>query len=151
MLSRSLGLVRRLGLTPRVVTRRVEPYIHTAPCFVVSEASADGPVGALRAILGALSAGRALVLATDMPELSVEDLRRLMSAPPAEVICFEAGTADAESRIHPFPGLYARDLAEHLTPQVRSMHQVIQAAVRVELLQGDPVRLRNINRPTDLV
>jgi molybdopterin-guanine dinucleotide biosynthesis protein A len=147
LLSRALGVIRRLGLTPRVVARDPSAYIGFNDIFVVSERPGLGPLEALRAVLRASTAPTALVLAVDKPRISPGVLRALISraeesdAPRA--VCLEAG-----GRRHPFPGAYATRGLETLNALAPdgSLGAALDSleAITLEVPEGV---VTNLNRP----
>ena len=147
LLSRALGVIRRLGLTPRIVARDPSAYLGFNDVFVVSERPGLGPLEALRAVLRACAAPTALVLAVDMPGISPGVLRALVTrageSDSPRAVCLEA-----EGRRHPFPGAYATRSLESLNALAPdgSLGAALDSleAVTLEVPSGV---VTNLNRP----
>ena len=156
MLVRALAAVRKLGLTPRVVSSDPDPYLDLADAFVIGERPGRGPLEALRVLLRAASSEWALVLAADMPWLGPELPAALIAAaaeePAPEAVCFLH-----RNRRHPFPGLYHRALgpvAAELGDEGSLQSLLDRARTRTlgpGATKADLDRaLGNVNRPGDL-
>jgi molybdopterin-guanine dinucleotide biosynthesis protein A len=119
-----------------------------------------GPRCALRGLLGALeacTAERVLVVATDLPFLSVDLLLALVAWPEADAVV----PRDA-SGLHPLCALYRRDAVSevarrHLSEERLALHALLDV-VETRFLEGadlaaiDPGgrALLNLNTPDDL-
>lgn len=110
-----------------------------------------GPVGG---ILTALRSSRSewnLVVACDMPALTVGFLKELMASRTEDVACVVPRTPDG--RMHPLCALYHRSAKPVFESEIlrgtRKLTQVVQLLPFREVLAGDASVLQNLNTPQD--
>jgi molybdopterin-guanine dinucleotide biosynthesis protein A len=155
LLAWAIDAARSLGLSPAIVSPRVEAYRAHASAFITDERPDRGPSEGLRAALGVCPTEWALVLSVDMPRIDGRALRALCAAATAEdrAVCF----VDPSGRRHPFPGLYRRamkamlDAQEAPVPLQRVLDDAPAKLVEVASIDPSGAILRNVNRREDLV
>ena len=152
LVERAVNALRLVHVEPYLVTKDPTPYRDLDIRVVDTEGPQSGPVAGWKAGLEAASHTWVLALSVDMPYVSAAVLRRLIPHPlpdSPQAFCFPR----PGSRIHPFPGLYHRDLARHAASlgAAPSMHELLDTfPVNASTLPGNSDRvLVNINRPAD--
>jgi len=120
----------------------------------------DGPVCALRGLVSALDAARTprlLVVATDLPLLSVDLLLALVAFPEADAV-----VPRSTDGVHPLCALYARDTVlptarAHLRAGRLKLRDLLDAIDTIDIAPADlrlldsaSRALTNVNTPADL-
>ncbi len=158
LLARQLRLLRDAGAVERlVVGRGGEDFSHEADVrFIPDRRLGAGPLAGLEAALGAGTFGPTLVLAVDLPFLTVGLLRDLVHKGGAEVgvVPVRAG------RPEPLVALYPPAARDEVTRRLNAGELALQPLVQAGLAAGwlkpwpisdaDAVQFTNWNRPEDL-
>ncbi len=141
------SVVRRVWIS--VATPRSDLPIEAAQ--VVDRFPGAGPLAGLHAGLLATDAAQVLLVATDLPYLSSEVLRRLRDAPAAASAPVVSVTPDG--RLQPLCARYPRTVLplveQHLQQGMLAMHALLDACSDTVLVEVDERTLRNVNRPSD--
>ncbi len=89
LVSRLARVVTEAGLEPLLVGQRAE--YEKLGLRSIPDASAEGPLGGLIALLEAANGERVIAIACDMPHVTVELVRKLVHAPDAPVVAPRRG------------------------------------------------------------
>lgn len=149
LLERTLRLSREVGLDPVIVGRSGEYDDLARDVARIPDALRDaGPIGGLAALIDPAAIDPVLVVACDMPYITVEDLARLADAPRAEVVAPRRG--DWEPLFARYAPAVKPKLDAYLQTGRRSLRGLLDRCDVVEL-QMDPSHLRDWDTPDDRV
>jgi molybdopterin-guanine dinucleotide biosynthesis protein A len=153
LLKRTIGIMENLlGRHPFVVGDNLDDF-HIPPEFIINDAKKDsGPMGGLVAALERSATEWALILAVDLPSITVEDLQLLLSSvdDTCEIITLSAGEFP-----EPLIALYRKKTETFWREKLEN--NLLSISDGFKLLKykkvfpaGGSESLRNINSPGDL-
>ena len=157
LLERQVALAWSLGPREVWVAGRTDAELGGVRARGVNDAQpGQGPLGGLAAVLAAANAAHVLVLAVDMPALTDDFLRRLLTArsPGVGVVPQTARGWEAVAAVYPHE--LAPLVQAALAVGRRAMHDLVDEGVAAGLLCAWPVApqedgfLINWNRPEDV-
>ena len=107
-----------------------------------------GPLGGLLTAFAACTAERVLLVACDMPNLTPDLIRGILSVPG------EAVVAECGGRLHPLCAVYSRKLqpqvASAIDRRLLKMHDFLSTLQLQRYPVQDAALLKNLNTPNDL-
>ncbi len=155
---RQIRLLRQLKPEQILLSVRVaRPWLPPEMELLVDDAPSRGPMSGIGSALRQMETSHLLVLAVDMPFLSVEDLLVLMN---------RAGTGCGVvpvigERAEPLAAIYPKEacaeFAAALSTNDTSLQPLVTRLAEIgkmrlaPLSQGDAERYRSVNRPKDLL
>lgn len=111
----ALDLLARQCAEVRISSNEPQLYSSVPYDVVVDAVKGQGPLAGVAALLKKSSFPLVLILACDMPQVSQNLVKELLAAvdPKIKLICFQEN-----GRLHPFPGLFHRDLIAIIEAQL---------------------------------
>jgi len=153
LITKSIGILEELlGFHPFVVGDNLDEFsIH--PDFIIKDAKRDsGPLGGLVAALDKCQTRWALILAVDLPNITLDDLRQLIVSADHS---FDIVTLSSGELPEPLIALYGKMTGnfwrERLDKNLLSISDGFNFMKYKKVYPaGGPASLRNINSPGDL-
>lgn len=151
MLGRAIEILSKLRLETCIVTNASSDYSRFKSKILRDAVPEKGPLGGLYTALSYLERSTVIVLTCDMPVLTLDQLRSLLSAysDGDEAVVFARGKVDFE----PFPGIYCSSLKELIYESIcggeLSMQKFIRKVRRKKVIQSE-VQLDNVNTQEEL-
>lgn len=153
LINRTIGMLNDLlERHPYVVGDNLDEF-GISDKFIIKDAKSDsGPLGGLVAALVSCDTEWAMVLAVDLPRLTIEDLQKLLSSADDS---FEVVTMSAGELPEPLIALYRTKTLpfwrERLDKDLLSLSEGFEMLNYKKVYPaGGPESLRNINSPRDL-
>lgn len=157
LLARQLRLLREAGARERIVAGTADGWeLEPGIRGVADRESGLGPLAGLEASLSACTHEWLLVLAVDLPGMSAESLRRLLSflAPGRGVVPWRDGFAEPLVAVYPKAAL--AEVTARLDRRELALQPLVRAGLTAGWLQSLPVDqadaalFANWNRPEDV-
>jgi molybdopterin-guanine dinucleotide biosynthesis protein A len=149
LLARTVRIVSEVA-SPIIVAAAAGQELPPVEAIIVRDAVADrGPLGGMAAALEAIDADAAIVVACDLPRLTVDVLRAILESRDDSPACVPV--VDGESQ--PLAALFRKEVLpivqRHLAMDRLSMRALLEA-ISVKWIHGlDPAALANANTPAD--
>lgn len=154
--ARTLAVLRQCFAHIVVVTNRPEKFARYNVEVATDELPSLGPLSGLHAGLGRIRAPRAFVVACDMPFLSPEPIRFLVSRADDQDAVVPCWNGDIEPLHAVYSAALRPRIAEAVAAGARAVRELLPG-LRVDyvpeevmrLVQGAEEALRNVNTPED--
>jgi molybdopterin-guanine dinucleotide biosynthesis protein A len=139
-----------------VSSRSDVPWRPAAVKIIIDHSPSLGPLSGLTAALAALNTDRLLVLAVDMPFITLSDLKQLCDSAKPGVGAVPVVNGKVEPLAAVYPKSAASIFAEALNRTDHSIQQVVRRLTALNLVRQIPIEdtaadfFRSVNYPADL-